>query len=407
MASPSRARFCAQCGAPTTSGARFCAQCGVALDGRGVPAAPADDTGWRLTTGGLGVFGLLLVSGLAIWTVILSPSPPKPRPGAGPGGPAPEPEGGQAAQALPPEIPAEVKSFIVDLEKRAQAAPQDKALWIRLAKVYGRTAQVDPSYQPKALAAFDHVLGIDPDDREAIRGKASVFYDRNDHAQAIPLLERYLTLVGDDPSARTDLATMYLASGDGPKAVATYQAVIEKHPDFLEAHYNLAVSHAQLGDVDAAIAGFTKARSLATDDRARRQIDSMIAHLKGEAPPPMADAGMGGMGGGEPGGAPAPPVAPAASTASSPFQRDVETRLRATPIMGERIVRIDWPGAGQARVVVQAFPMDGMPEAVRSKFTERLVQLVREAAQANAPGGDVKIEIADAGAGRVMATVTP
>ena len=47
-------------------------------------------------------------------------------------------------------------------------------------------------YEPKALAAFDHVLGIDPDDGEAIRGKANVFYDRNDHAQAIPLLERYL-----------------------------------------------------------------------------------------------------------------------------------------------------------------------------------------------------------------------
>ena len=322
MASPSAARFCAQCGAPATSGARFCSQCGVALDGRAVPAAPAGDGGWRLTTGGLGVFGLLLVSGLAIWAAILSPAPPKPRPGAGPGGPAAAPEGGQAAQALPPEIPAEVKTFIVDLEKRAQAAPQDKALWIRLAKVYGRTAQIDPSYQPKALAAFDHVLGIDPDDREAIRGKANVFYDRNDHAQAIPLLERYLTLAGDDPSARTDLATMYLAAGDGPKAVATYQSVIEKHPDFLQAHYNLAVSHAQLGDIDAAIAGFTKARSLATDDRARRQIDSMIAHLKGEAPPPMADAGMGGMGGGDPAALPPlrsrrrrrPPARPSSAT---------------------------------------------------------------------------------------------
>ena len=73
----------------------------------------------------------------------------------------------------------------------------------------------------------------------------------------------------------TDLATMYLVLGDGPKAVATYQAVIEKIPDFLQAHYNLAVSHAQLGDIDAALAGFTKARSLATDARARRQLTGL------------------------------------------------------------------------------------------------------------------------------------
>ena len=361
------------------------------------------------------MFGLLLASGLAIWAAILSPEPPKPRPGAVAGGPAGAAEGGQAAQALPPEIPAEVKTFIVDLEQRAQAGPKDKQVWLRLGKVYGRTAQLDPSYQPKALAAFDHVLGIDPDDREAIRGKANVFYDQNDHAQAIPLFERYLTLAGDDPAARTDLATMYLASGDGPKAVATYQAVIAKHPDFLQAHYNLAVTHAQLGDVDAAIAGFTTARTLAPDDRARRQIDDMIAHLKGEAPPsaiagapPGGGASAGGApGAGAAGGAAAPAVAAAPSTASAPFQRDLESRLRAAPIMGERIVRIDWRGPGAARVAVQSFPMDGMPEGVRSKFTDRLAQEIRGAAQANAPGGDVKLEIADADGGRVMATVTP
>jgi hypothetical protein len=57
--------------------------------------------------------------------------------------------------------------------------------------------------------------------------------------------------------------------------------------------------------------------------------------------------------------------------------------------------------------VVQNFPMDGMPEEVRGKFTDRLTQELRAAAQANHPGGDVKLEIADAGAGTVMATVTP
>jgi len=357
----------------------------------------------------LGVFGLLLVSGLAIWAAILSPAPPQPRPGGAPGGPAVPPDGGQAAQALPREIPAEVESFIVDLERQAQAAPQDKAIWVRLGKVYGRTAQLDPSYQPKALSAFDHVLAIDPDDREALRGKANVFYDRNDHAQAIPLYERYLALAGDDPAARTDLATMYLSAGDGPKAVATYRSVIEKHPDFLQAHYNLAVTHAQLGDVDAALAGFAKARTLATDERARRQIDGMIAHLKGEAPPPApggAEAG-GGAGTGAPGGQPEPEVARAPSTAGSPFQRDVEARLRGMPIMGERIVRVDWRGPGEGRVAVRSFPMDGMPEAVRGKFTDRLAEELRAAAQANPPGGQVKLEIADAEGGRVMATVTP
>lgn len=381
------ARFCSQCGATITADARFCAQCGARLDGAQAPVG-----GWQITTGGLGVFGVLLVSGLAIWAAILSPAPPKPGPGAGPSGPTTA-AADRPPPAAPIEIPGEVKSFIADLVQKAEAAPQDTALWLRLGKVYTRTGQLDPSYQPKALAAFDRVLAIDPGDREAIRGKANVFYDQGDHRKAIPLYERYLALAGDDPSARTDLATMYLSAGDGPKAVATYESVIAKHPEFLQAHYNLAVTHAQLGDTDAALAGFKKARTLAPDDRTREQIDTMIARVGGAPPAPPP--------------APSAPAAPGPSTAGSPFQQDVEKRLRAAPIMGERIVRVEWNGPASARVSVQSFPMEGMPEAVRQKFVERLAQELKSAADANRPDGDVKIEIADATAGTVMATVTP
>jgi len=118
-----------------------------------------------------------------------------------------------------------------------------------------------------------------------------------------------------------------------------------------------------------------------------------VARLTGEASP-AADGG-------------APPTAGVAASARSPFQADVEKRLRAAPIMGERIVRFDWTGPGNARVVVRSFPMNGMPDEVRSKFSDRLKQELAAAAKANAPGGDVRLEIADADSGTVMATVVP
>jgi Flp pilus assembly protein TadD len=390
------ARFCSQCGTKVTPGAKFCAECGDRLDGR-APAPVA--SGWQVTTAGLSVFGLLLVSGLAIWATILSPTPPKPAPGRGPAAAAGAADSDQAsAPAAPMELPQEVKTFIDDLAKKAEAAPDDKDLWVRLGKVYSRAGQIDPSYEQKALAAFEHVLAHDPNDQEAIRGKADVFYDENDHKQAIPLLERYLTLAGDDPNARTDLATMYLSAGDATKAIATYHEVIAKHPDFLQAHYNLAVAHAQLGDDKEALDEFKQARALTTDDKVRQQIDEMVARLKGEkppAPPSVAAAG------------PAPSAPASDGGPRSPFQQDVEKRLRGAPIMGDRIVRIDWNGPGSARVVVQNFPMSAMPPEVRGKFTDRLTQELRAASGANPPGGDVKLEIADADAGTVMATVTP
>jgi tetratricopeptide (TPR) repeat protein len=387
------ARFCSQCGTKVAPGAKFCSECGHSLLGAPAPRPRGVASPWQLTTGGLAVFGLLLLSGLGVWTAILTPEPPKPAPGRG------APAGANAAAGRPDdqgqslELPAEVKTFITDLAKKADANPDDMDVWMRLGKVYSRAGQLDPSYAPKAIAAFDHVLAHDPDDREALHGKADVYYDRGDHQQAIPLFERYLALSGDDPSARTDLATMYLSSGDAPKAIAMYKDVIAKHPDFLQAQYNLAVSYAQLGDSDEALAWFKKARALAPDDKVRGQIDEMVARLTGEASP-AADRG-------------AAPTAGVAAEARSPFQADVEKRLRAAPIMGERIVRFDWSGPSSARVVVRSFPMNGMPDEVRSKFSDRLKQELAAAAKANAPGGDVRLEIADADSGTVMATVVP
>src|SRR5262245_18983669 len=74
--------------------------------------------------------------------------------------------------------------------------------------------------------------------------------------------------------------------------------------------------------------------------------------------------------------------------------------------MGDRIVRVDWNGRSGARRVGQDCPMAGMPDEGRGKFTDRLAQELRAASGANQPGGEVKLEIADADAGTVMATVT-
>jgi hypothetical protein len=339
-----------------------------------------------------------------------------------------------------------VKTFIDDLAKRADAAPDDAALWVRLGQVYYRAAQIDPAFYPKSLAAYDHVLAKDPKSIDALRGKANVFYDQNDHAQAIPLYQQVLVLVPDDPNAKTDLATMYLYAGDPKKAIATYEEVVAKHPDFMQAHYNLAVTHAQLGHTPEALAAFAKARELTTEDTVRKQIDDMVARVKagpgamppaggatttasapagattGTLPPghpPLdgkatatAGAGPGAMPPGHPpltkdGAAAAAPAAGGGAAAGTPFQADVEKRFRAAPIMGERIARFDWTGPGTARVVVQGFPMGAMPQAVKDKFTGRLVEEAKSAAAANAPGGAVQLDLVDAADGSVMATVTP
>ena len=391
--------FCAQCGAKVAAGGKFCSACGTSVGGG---AAPASGSGWRLTATGAVVLGGLVIGGLAIWAVILSPTPPIPRPGERAERPAQGPVGapGDAAPAMPPdhpqvtEIPDEAKAFIADLETKAKERPTDVEAWRRLALVTSRAAQIDPSYGDRALAAFGHALEIAPKDPDVLRGAANLRYDRKDYREAIDLFQRYLALRPDDNGARTDLGTMYFQSGDSDRAIAIYKEVIAKDPSFLQAHYNLAITYHRQGDEAAALASLEAARKLAKEDSVRAQIDQAIAQVKG------------GDGGSAAAGAPAGQApAAAASTAATPFQRQVEEALRGHPIMGPKIVRIEWPGPVAGRVMLQNFPMAAMPPEVRDKFTTRLTDTLRTAADANGVSGPARLELADVSTGTVMATV--
>jgi tetratricopeptide (TPR) repeat protein len=377
-------RFCSRCGTKAVSGgAKFCAECGADLAG---PRSAA--SGWQLTIAGSAVLVVFLAAGLAVWTVILSPAA---RPGlAAPAGrPSASSAPGAAADATSRvALPDQAKAFIADLTAQAKQKPDDVDTWTKLAQVSARAAQLDPAYQTDAINAYDHVLALDPKNADALRGVANLHYDRDDHQKAIPAFEKYLALRPDDPSAKTDLGTMYLYSGQPERAVATYQDVIKNNPAFLQAHYNLAVTYHGQGKDQDALKELEVARGLATDDPVRKQIDDMIASLKGGRP------------------APAEPVAKTVG-AGSPFQTAVEEAFRAHPIMGPRIVRFEWGAPASGRVLVRNFPMAGMPPEVREKFTGRLAEQLRTAEAAHPVDGPVRVEIADATDGSVMATVTP
>jgi cytochrome c-type biogenesis protein CcmH/NrfG len=332
------------------------------------------------------------LSGLAIWTAILSPAPPK----AAPGGGSPTRRTAAATTpdlppdhpSLPTALPAEAKTFIADLVAKTKDAPKDVAQWLKLGQVSYRAAQIDASYFPQAIDALQHVLGLEPENSEAMRVLANVYFDREEPKQAITYYERYLALKPDDEAARTALAAMYVSTGEKERGTTILRAVLEKDPSFWPAHYYLGVTLGQSGDGPTGLAELRKARELATDDGIRAQIDDAIASL---------------------GGTPPPPSAPAADSGGdrTPFQQAVEKAFRAHPIMGPKIARFTWSGPSTGRVLLQNFPMEGMPPAVREKFTSRLSEQLRQVKDANPVDGAVTMEIADATSGAVMATVTP
>src|SRR5262245_38769207 len=347
----SAVRFCPACGKPTGVGARFCADCGTRLVNDASPEASTPSA--APANAGLIVLVAFLSIGLVLWTLVVAPRRgPERLPlaqreepsSAGPVSPGVLPENHPKL-----EIPPDVKKTIDQMEAKAATDPQNLHAWKVVAEVEYRAGQIDRSYLDKAESSFRHVLTLDSKDLDALRGLGNVHFDREEYDEAIGSYAGYLAIKPDDPSVRTDLGTMHLYGGDADKAIAEYGKVLAKDEKFYQAHFNLGIAYAQKGDVTKALASFARARELAPDDAARKQIDGLAERTRATG----SDGAKGGAG-------------------SESFQERTESALRNHSIVGPKIVAFRWQSATAGEVRLREFPMQGMPEMVRQKFLDRL-----------------------------------
>ncbi len=452
--------YCTHCGTRHAPDARFCAGCGrpvtslvvddIEPSPAGAAAPPrakavrrasdavAPARGWREQAPGLVVLTLFLAVGLSLWVTILRPGE---RTSSAPSRQAPPPAdtagmpadtAGVPAGHPPTTLPDEAKKFVAAMVEKAAAAPNDVGVWKSLAQVQSRAAEIDPSFGAAAVESYKHVLGLAPDDDDAIRSLANAYYDQQQFDDAAEQYERYLRAHPDDPSVRTDLATTWLYQRKFDRAVDAYQQVIKAHPEFVQAHFNLGLAYEAMGKHDQALASLATARGLATDDQTRSQIDRVTAQLKGEPGArnvaPGAGAGAGAGAGGTAGGAAMPPNTgapaggmpagnvppagdaaggrPAAVAQATDFRGAVEAGLRAHSILGPKITAIEWPSPTQARVLLGNFPMQSMPEFARNLFRARLETILDDAKTRFGTSGETAIDLVDAGSGATMEHVT-
>ena len=395
------ARFCSQCGTKTVPDARFCASCGTALPGSGkkTPAqnTPHTSASWRTQLPGLTVLASYLLIGTGLWFAVLR-TQPFPTVGASADGPATG--GGQELpQNHPPvTLPEEVRKRITEFANQAKEKPQDVGVWKSLAEMQFRASQIEASYRSAALESFKHVLELAPNDLDALKGIGNIYYDFEEHAKAVEYYKRYLTQKPDDSGVRTDLGTMYLYSNSFDQAIGEYQAVIAKDPGFFQAYFNLGVAYNEKGEKGKSLEALNKAKSLTTDQAVRDRIDQFLTQISIPVSPSVAQA--------PPTTAPPSQVAQVQVDPSlSPFQQAVEQVLRGANIMGERINRIEWSSPTEARVLLQNFPMSGMPPQVRAGLVGRLQTKILEAKEAAGVSSAAKVELIDLDSQQVMETL--
>lgn len=408
-------KFCPECGTPAEPGGRFCTGCGKPMGGGGGTSA--------LPVAGVVALATLLLLGGGFWLYFrLAPTPPRPlKPGEGQVAAAPAGRG-EAAATTPSgqphpqiELPDDIKQYIANLEQEAKSKPNDVAAWQTVARVQYRASRLDPSYAPAARASFEHLLEIDKNNLEGLRGLGNLAYDQQDRKTAIEYYERYLALKPDDPEVRTDLGTMLFESGDVGRSEMEFKRVIEQNPRFFQAYFNLGIVYEANGDREGAKAQLEKARELAPDDAIKSRISALITAAEQGIPFVQAaeafaaQQAQAATAGAAPGtGAPAAGSdgAPASATSEpQSFAAGVEQVFRSNPVAGPKVTRVEWPSPERGRVVMTAFPMDQMPDAMRDGYLDKMTKGVREAKEKFSVAGPVTIEIVDAASGNVMATV--
>jgi cytochrome c-type biogenesis protein CcmH/NrfG len=361
------------------------------------------------------------------------------------------------------ELPTEARSFVDKIEKEAQAKPKDVAAWNKFGAVSMRAAMFDQSYYGKAEEAYGHVLKLDPDNLDALRGIGDIDYDKQLYDEAIAAYEHYLKKKPDDPEVRTDLGTMYLYTGNADQAVVQYKKAIASKPGFFQAYYNMGIAYAQMNKPDEAAATFNKAMALAPDDTARDQVKDLLAKLSGApqasastqaasaapaaaksqaASAPVAAKSVAAASSPaaavakstaapkvaaaadteaatkstDAAGSPAPSPAIAAKAAASPaptsaptaddFHNAVEDVVRGLPIAGPKVATVEWPDKLKAKVFMDNFPMDQMPPFAKEKFLTDLKTGIDTAKKDNNISSPVEVNIVDGASGRVMETLT-
>jgi tetratricopeptide (TPR) repeat protein len=409
------------------AGARFCVECGCNLTAlatgssglASAPAASASPVRARSNEAGdqaslasgpfLSVLGAILVAGLAVAFVIMRQQPARERLLASAPAAPPASTASQDSTQMPPghpkvQLPKEALDFIARTEAQARAKPDDPAIWNRLGDVTLRAALFDPSYYSTAADAYGHVLKIDPENLNALRGIGNIDFDQRRYDEAIAAYEHYLNRKPDDPDVRTDLGTMYLSTGVTDQAINQYKKVLETHPQFFEAEFNLAVAYSETNDAADTRAALQKALQLAPDATARNRVNQLLASLSapgGAAPGPNSVASAGA------GGSPPPQIGQTANgSGSGTFQDAMDQMLRDLPIAGPKVQSVQWDSQTRARVLMDNFPMDQMPPFAQAKFMSDLKAGIDEVKKSHSVSSPVRVDLSDAASGRVMQSVT-
>lgn len=123
---------------------------------------------------------------------------------------------------------------------RSEPTPRENEATAWFAR--GITLEEDPNTQTEAIAAYHKVLDLEPTHAAAHINLGTLYYNRQDFAQAEKHYRHAIQADSRYALAYFDLGNVLDETGRVHEAIQTYKTALQLAPTYADAHYNLALA---------------------------------------------------------------------------------------------------------------------------------------------------------------------
>jgi tetratricopeptide (TPR) repeat protein len=249
---------------------------------------------------------------------------------------------------------------LTSLREKAAREPGSVEANLNLGFALMRTAHTsrDGSIVMEAAQSFKKVLAIAPDNAKALLGMASLCLQNGIFDKALEYYPRYLRVKPDDLNAKADLALVHFEIGQFEAGEKVASEILAKDPKFFPGNMVMAIGYKMKPDLKLAKQYALKAREDAPNDRAIKDIDSLIQSLSSPAPTTASNPLK-----------PQPKLAaaPGSSQDISPASR-IEQFFKDHQIIGPALVSTSWVSSNTVDIRLKDFPVEKMPPFAKQAF---------------------------------------
>lgn len=155
----------------------------------------------------------------------------------------------------------QIDEAIVEFSSASACNPSMPDARIALAEAYAEKGDDN-----RALASYQAVLKLQPDNVEALRASGKLCLRHEMNIQAVPLLERLVQLQPADPQAKSDLAAAYAATGKFDQAEKELNQAFRIDPENASVLVGLGAVYLRTNRIPKALPLLQKAATLVPND---------------------------------------------------------------------------------------------------------------------------------------------